>query len=64
VKLLRYKDTESGWRTLPQLNGEGDDKVEITPTTCFHIDVAKATVTMEDKGTQMAVGRQMVYMVV
>ena len=63
VKLLRYKDNESGWRTIPQLNGAGDDKLELSPSTTFHIDTKTSTVTLRDNGTSWTTGRQLVYAV-
>lgn len=63
VKILRYKDAESGSRTLPQLNGGGDDILEVAVTAVFHVDTATSTVTLEENGTKIAIGKQMVYVV-
>lgn len=65
VKLLRYKDAESGWRTIPQLNGgAGDDKICLSASAVFRIDTAASTVAVEENGTKTPLGRQMVYTVV
>ena len=63
VQLLRYKDAEAGWRTIPDLNGAGDDKVPVSSTSVFHIDTDTATVTLEEKGSKVPLGRQVVYVV-
>ena len=60
---MRYKDAEAGWRTIPDLNGAGDDKVPVSSTAVFHIDTDTATVTLEEKGSKVPLGRQVVYMV-
>nr|KAG5701780.1 hypothetical protein BaRGS_000770 [Batillaria attramentaria] len=64
VKLLRYKDPEAGWRSIPQLDGAGDDKVDVSASAVFRIDTAANTVTLEEKGTKTPLGRQIVYVVV
>ena len=63
VQLLRYKEPEAGWRSIPELNGAGDDKVAVSSSSLFHIDTATATVTLEEKGVKVALGRQVVYVV-
>lgn len=63
VKLLCYKDPESGWRSIPQLNGAGDDKIELPSSAVFRIDTAANTVTPEDNGRKVPAGRQIVYVV-
>ncbi|KAK7097865.1 leucine--tRNA ligase, cytoplasmic-like [Littorina saxatilis] len=64
VRLFHYKDAAGGWRSIPELNGAGDNMVPVSGSAVFHIDTSTGSVTMQEKGGKVAVGRQMVYAVV
>lgn len=63
VQILRYKDANAGWRSIPQLNGAGDDKVVISATAVFHIDTTSNSVFAEENSAKLPLGRQIVYRV-
>lgn len=63
VQILRYKDANAGWRSIPQLNGAGDDKVVISATAVFHIDTTSNSVFTEENSAKLPLGRQIVYRV-
>ncbi|PVD35216.1 hypothetical protein C0Q70_06497 [Pomacea canaliculata] len=63
VQILRYKDANAGWRSIPQLNGAGDDKVVISATAVFHIDTTSNSIFAEENSAKLPLGRQIVYRV-
>ncbi|XP_050416526.2 leucine--tRNA ligase, cytoplasmic [Patella vulgata] len=63
VRLLRYENTESGHRMIPDIDNPEQGKLQINDTAIFHIDTDNQTVTIQENGKQISTGYQLVYIV-
>ena len=64
AKLLRYDDPTMGPRRIPNLHDPENGKTVLKGGQTFKVDLKKQTVILQDNGSTIELGSQMIYMVV
>ena len=63
VQILRYEDPEVGPRKIPEFDNPEAGKIVISPSAVFHIDLEKKSVSVQENGKSINLGKQLVYLV-
>ena len=63
VRVLRYDDPVMGPRQIPVLDKPEQGKTALSRTDIFVVDLTKSQVALQQNGTTIDVGTQLVYLV-
>lgn len=63
IRLLRYEDPDGGPRKMPVFDQPELGKVAVSSAGVFHVNLSDSTVSLQENGSNLKLGSQLMYIV-